>query len=53
MSGGGSGHAMKMAPVLGEVIADMVERKSNIWGERFKWRSFDSETLQQEEARNS
>lgn len=52
VSTGGSGHAMKMAPVLGNVTADIVEGKSNVWGERFKWRTFDSTTKQLEEARN-
>ncbi|MEN0047544.1 MAG: FAD-dependent oxidoreductase [Bacteroidota bacterium] len=52
VSTGGSGHAMKMAPVLGGIIADMVEGKPNIWGTRFRWRAFDSKTQQQEEARN-
>ncbi|MEL6942187.1 MAG: FAD-dependent oxidoreductase [Bacteroidota bacterium] len=52
VSTGGSGHAMKMAPVLGFVIADVLEKKKNAWSERFKWRSLSEQTVQQEEARN-
>ncbi|MEM7627235.1 MAG: FAD-dependent oxidoreductase [Planctomycetota bacterium] len=36
---GGSGHAMKMAPVLGGLIADAVEGASNDWLGRFAWRT--------------
>ena len=35
---GGSGHAFKFAPLLGAIIADVVERQPNPWAERFKWR---------------
>lgn len=35
---GGSGHGFKMAPVLGGLIADMIERKPNARLERFRWR---------------
>ena len=35
---GGSGHAMKMAPVLGGLIADVTEGKDNPWCDRFRWR---------------
>jgi len=48
---GGSGHAFKMAPVLGELIADVAESKENIRAERFAWRAFDVETVHEEEAR--
>jgi glycine/D-amino acid oxidase-like deaminating enzyme len=48
---GGSGHAFKMAPVLGELIADTAESKENTWAERFRWREFTEETMQEEEAR--
>ncbi|MEN0006430.1 MAG: FAD-dependent oxidoreductase [Bacteroidota bacterium] len=51
VSSGGSGHGMKMAPVLGAVTADMVEGKSNPYLERFRWRELGAETLQIEEAR--
>lgn len=35
---GGSGHGFKFAPVLGEIIADTLERKPNRFAERFAWR---------------
>lgn len=35
---GGSGHGFKFAPVLGEIIADVVERRPNPWAARFAWR---------------
>lgn len=38
IAGGDSGHAFKFTPVLGELIADAVERKPNPWLKRFLWR---------------
>lgn len=38
VAAGGSGHGFKFAPVLGEIIADVVERRSNPWAARFAWR---------------
>ena len=38
IAAGDSGHAFKFAPVLGGVIADAVERKSNRFLERYAWR---------------
>ena len=38
VAAGDSGHAFKFTPVLGELIADAVERKSNPWLTRFAWR---------------
>ncbi len=35
---GGSGHGFKFAPVLGGIIADVVERRDNPWTGRFAWR---------------
>ncbi|MFN2540910.1 MAG: FAD-dependent oxidoreductase [Chthoniobacterales bacterium] len=35
---GDCGHGFKFAPVLGEMIADAVEGKSNRWLEKFRWR---------------
>ncbi len=35
---GGSGHGFKFAPVLGPLIADVVERKPNPYAKRFAWR---------------
>lgn len=42
VAAGGSGHAFKFAPVLGEIIADVVERKPNEYAGRFAWRRPDS-----------
>jgi len=36
--GGDSGHGFKFAPVMGGLIADVVEGKPNAWAERFRWR---------------
>lgn len=35
---GGSGHAFKFTPVLGRLVADVVERKPNPYTSRFAWR---------------
>jgi glycine/D-amino acid oxidase-like deaminating enzyme len=35
---GGSGHAFKFAPMLGPIIADVVEKKTNRFAHRFAWR---------------
>lgn len=39
VAAGGSGHGFKFAPVLGSIIADIVERRPNRWAHRFRWRS--------------
>ncbi len=36
---GGSGHGFKFAPMLGRIIADVVEGKPNRFAHRFKWRA--------------
>ena len=51
ISTGGSGHAMKMAPVLGKVTADMLEGKSNEYLHRFRWRKMNQNISQSEESR--
>ncbi|MEL6556936.1 MAG: FAD-dependent oxidoreductase [Bacteroidota bacterium] len=51
VSTGGSGHGMKMGPVLGEITADAAEGRVNEFGDRFKWRHLTEETVQLEEAR--
>ncbi|TRX59934.1 FAD-dependent oxidoreductase [Fulvivirga sp. M361] len=51
VSTGGSGHAFKMAPLLGELTADMAEGKSHPFSKRFRWRHLTSDSLQAEEAR--
>jgi glycine/D-amino acid oxidase-like deaminating enzyme len=39
VASGGSGHAFKFAPVMGDMIADRVEgRGDGTWRERFRWR---------------
>jgi len=38
VAAGDSGHAFKFAPVLGDLIADVVERRPNPWARRFVWR---------------
>ena len=39
VASGGSGHAFKFAPVLGNIVADAVERRPSRWAERFRWRA--------------
>lgn len=51
VAAGGSGHAMKMAPMLGPMIADAVEGRDNPWLGRFRWRELDSNAVVEEEAR--
>jgi len=38
VASGGSGHAFKFAPVLGEIVADVVEGRPDPYGGRFAWR---------------
>jgi glycine/D-amino acid oxidase-like deaminating enzyme len=38
VAGGDSGHAFKFAPVMGGLLADVVEGKPNAWAARFRWR---------------
>ena len=38
VAAGDSGHAFKFTPVMGEIIADVVERKPNAWAARYRWR---------------
>lgn len=51
VSTGGSGHGMKMGPIIGEMTADMAEGKEHLLGGRYKWRHLTVETPQVEEAR--
>jgi glycine/D-amino acid oxidase-like deaminating enzyme len=39
VAAGDSGHAFKFAPVLGGLIADVVEGQPNAWAPRFRWRA--------------
>jgi glycine/D-amino acid oxidase-like deaminating enzyme len=38
VAAGDSGHGFKFAPVLGPLIADVVEERTNPWAHRFRWR---------------
>lgn len=38
VAAGGSGHAFKFAPVIGDVIADATEGRRSRWGHKFRWR---------------
>ncbi len=38
VAAGGSGHGFKFEPILGEIVADVVEREPNRWASRFAWR---------------
>lgn len=49
---GGSGHAFKMGPVLGQMIADRVEGRRHDYSDRYAWRHLDQHTVQQEAARH-
>ncbi len=51
VSSGGSGHGLKMAPLLGAMAADIVEGKSHEFSERYRWRHLTANTPQVEEAR--
>jgi len=51
VSTGGSGHGLKMAPLLGEMAADAIEGHSNEFLDRFRWRHLSANTSQVEEAR--
>jgi glycine/D-amino acid oxidase-like deaminating enzyme len=51
VAGGGSGHGFKFGPVLGRLIADAVEGKSNPYLQRFRWRKFDDDTVIEEATR--
>ncbi len=52
VAAGGSGHGFKFAPILGGLIADVVERKPNKFASRFQWRDLLPDTLGEEEARH-
>jgi len=42
ISTGGSGHGMKMGPMVGEMTADMAEGNTHQFSERYRWRHIDS-----------
>ncbi len=47
VAAGGSGHGFKFTPVLGEIVADVLERRPNRWAERFAWRDRGGRTTEQ------
>jgi len=47
VAAGGSGHGFKFAPVLGGLIADVVEGVENCWAPRFAWRSLGLRSVEQ------
>lgn len=51
VAAGGSGHAFKMAPELGGLIADAALGEQNRWLPKFRWRELAPETGGQEAAR--
>jgi glycine/D-amino acid oxidase-like deaminating enzyme len=51
VAAGGSGHGFKFGPILGDLIADVVEFRPNPFAARFRWRSLESDTAGQEAAR--
>ncbi len=51
VAAGGSGHAFKMAPVLGGLIADAALGEPNRWLPKFRWRELTAATAGQEAAR--
>ena len=48
---GGSGHGFKFGPVLGDLIADVVEDRPNDWAAPFRWRALDPGMTGQEASR--
>jgi sarcosine oxidase/L-pipecolate oxidase len=44
---GGSGHGFKFAPVLGRIVADVVEGKPNSYASRFAWREAGTDRKEQ------
>jgi glycine/D-amino acid oxidase-like deaminating enzyme len=36
---GGSGHGFKFLPVIGGIVADLLEKVANPWAHRFQWRT--------------
>jgi glycine/D-amino acid oxidase-like deaminating enzyme len=52
VAAGGSGHAFKFGPVLGQLIADAVEGRPHPWLPRFRWRNLALDTTGEEKARH-
>jgi glycine/D-amino acid oxidase-like deaminating enzyme len=47
VAAGGSGHGFKFAPTIGDIIADVVERRPNEAARRFRWRDKGERRLEQ------
>ncbi len=52
VAAGGSGHAFKFGPVLGGLIADALENKTNTYSHKFRWRTLAQSTQQEEASRH-
>jgi glycine/D-amino acid oxidase-like deaminating enzyme len=50
---GGSGHAFKMGPIIGDMIAAVALGGSHKWSARYRWRHLTEGVKTMEEARNS
>ena len=48
---GGSGNGFKFGPVLGDLIADVVEGRPNEWADLFRWRELSPDTTGEEASR--
>jgi glycine/D-amino acid oxidase-like deaminating enzyme len=53
VASGGSGHALKFGPILGQLIADAAEGRPNDWLPKFRWRNLDPNSVSEEAARHS
>jgi glycine/D-amino acid oxidase-like deaminating enzyme len=51
VAAGDSGHGFKFAPVLGPLIADVIEGISNDWAPKFRWRTLAPNKISEEAAR--
>lgn len=51
VAAGGSGHALKMAPLLGGLIASAAEGKTEKWSHKFRWRELSEQTAGEEASR--
>lgn len=52
VAAGGSGHGFKFAPILGDLIADAAEGKTNAWLPKFRWRALAAQTAGEEASRH-
>jgi glycine/D-amino acid oxidase-like deaminating enzyme len=52
VAAGGSGHGFKFGPLLGSLVADVVEGRPNRFAGRFRWRALDAGARGEEAARH-